>query len=283
MNIPGGIQLAVTALVAVFLAVSAGARPPGPGASVTVWAGNLPNVDNIAFAADGTLYLTLERITPLGKVLKISGGSVTKVLGGLHRPDGLLLDNDALFLTEEVRSGRVLRMDLATGDTTVLARLRSPEGIDRLPNGDLVIAEDAENGRVMQLHRDANGKVRQKVLADGLKRPEGLAVTADGTVLVAETASGKVLAIRDGNPPRIVAEGLNQPDQVEVAPDGSIWISEDAHPGRVLRVKDGDLRVMLKNLNAPQGIAFGPDRAVYISEQGENRILRFVPPAVSIK
>ena len=62
--------------------------------------------------------------------------------------------------------------------------VHSPEGIDTLPDGDLVVSEDNINGRLLRVRRD--GKQMMEVMLGGLNRPEGLVVKPDGTVIFAE-------------------------------------------------------------------------------------------------
>jgi sugar lactone lactonase YvrE len=106
----------------------------------------------------------------------------------------------------------------------------------------------------------------------GLNRPEGIAVAKDGTIYVAETATGRVLAYKSGDV-RTVVNDLEEPDQVELAPDGALWITEDTKSGRLMRYKDGSLAVVLSGLRNPQGIAFLNHGTVLVAEQGRGRIL----------
>lgn len=235
---------------------------------------DLDAVDNIVVADDGVLYATLERRGGRGQLVRIARGVVQPLLGGLDRPDGLLRTGERLFITEESASGRILEYNLQNGRSRLLARLVRPEGIDRLPGGDLVISEDATRGRLLQL--TAVGKKR--VLVSGLNRPEGLCVHASGLIYVAVTGDNHLIEISPALSyrQRVVLSGLREPDQVACHGDGSVWISEDANPGRLLRYDpvSGSSTTILSGLNSPQGIAFARDGSVYLAEQGRGRILR---------
>lgn len=239
---------------------------------------DLSAVDNIVLGDDGALYATLELGGGRGKLVRIEGGVVTPLLGGLDRPDGLLLQDDRLVLTEEAVSGRVLEYSLRTGTTRLLARLSRPEGIDRLGNGDLVVAEDKAGGRLVRI--TPLGQIQ--VLVSALNRPEGLCVDKSGVIYVAVTGDGNIIAVNPALSYRqhVVRSGLRQPDQVECHVDGSLWISEDANPGRLLRLDpvSGRLETILSGLHAPQGIAFARDGSVYVAEQGRGRILQARSP-----
>jgi len=189
---------------------------------------NLPGIDNLVMAPDGSLYATQELPNGAGKVIKLRRGEVTIVASGFSRPDGLLLRGKFLFITEEIPEGRVLEFDLASKKQRVLATLHNPEGIDTLPDGDLVVSEDSINGRLLRVRRD--GAKAVEVILGGLNRPEGLVARPDGAVIFAETATGRVLSYKSGEV-NVVVDDLDEPDQVEIAPDGSLWIERSVRLG----------------------------------------------------
>jgi sugar lactone lactonase YvrE len=263
---------------AVILAVSAVASESAipeqvvaeSGWKFRVAAENLPGIDNLVMAPDGSLYATQELPKGTGKVIRLQRGEASVVASGFSRPDGLLLRGKLLFITEEIPEGRVLEFNLASKKQRVLATLHKPEGIDMLSDGDLVVSEDSINGRLLRVRRD--GAKAVEVILGGLNRPEGLVVKPDGTVIFAETATGRVLSYMSGEV-NVVVDDLDEPDQVEIAPDGSLWITEDVNDARLLRIKDGALETVLSGLRSPQGMAFGSDDSVWLAEQGRRRVL----------
>ncbi|HSD97284.1 MAG TPA: hypothetical protein VLB06_09090 [Sulfuricaulis sp.] len=265
-------------VAAVILAVSAVASESAEPEQVVaesgwkyrVMAENLPGIDNLVVAPDGSLYATQELPNGAGQVIRLHRGEASVVTSGFSRPDGLLLRGKFLFITEEIPDGRVLEFNLASKKQRVLTTLHKPEGIDMLSDGDLVVSEDSINGRLLRVRRD--GVKAVEVILGGLNRPEGLVVKPDGTVIFAETATGRVLSYMSGEV-NVVVDDLDEPDQVEIAPDGSLWISEDTRDGRLLRIKDGALETVLSGLRSPQGMAFGSDDSVWLAEQGRRRVL----------
>jgi sugar lactone lactonase YvrE len=236
-----------------------------------VVAENLPGIDNLCLSPDGSMYATQELRHGAGQVIKLlPGGEINVIVPGLNRPDGLLLRGKYLFITEEIAAGRVIEYDISTNKLRVLATLRFPEGIDMLPDGDLIVSEDAMNGRLLRVRRFGDQAV--EVLLDGLNRPEGLVLSQDGAVIFAETGTGRVLAFKNGMLSVMLHE-LDEPDQIKFAPDGSLWITEDIPNGRLLRFKDGVLETVVSGLHSPQGIAFGADGETWLAEQGRQRIL----------
>ncbi|MEK9133517.1 MAG: hypothetical protein AAB333_01520 [Pseudomonadota bacterium] len=264
----------MTAVIAVSTAGSESVTPAElvaeAGWKYRVVTRNLPGIDNLVMAPDGSLYATQELPNGAGKVIRLRRGEVTMVASGFSRPDGLLLRGKFLFITEEIPEGRVLEFDLASKKQRVLATLHNPEGIDTLPDGDLVVSEDSINGRLLRVRRD--GAKAVEVILGGLNRPEGLVARPDGAVIFAETATGRVLSYKSGEV-NVVVDDLDEPDQVEIAPDGSLWITEDTRDGRLLRLKDGALETVLSGLRSPQGMAFGSDGSVWLAERGRQRLL----------
>ncbi|MEE9140436.1 MAG: hypothetical protein V3U18_06625, partial [Alphaproteobacteria bacterium] len=116
-----------------------------------VFASGLPRADNIAVGAEGEVYVSLEVGKGEGQVVRLRDGRRQIVAEGLDRPDGLALTPSHLYVTEEVWRGRLIRVDLADMSRTVLARLNKPEGVDILPDGSLVVAEDYPGGRLLRV------------------------------------------------------------------------------------------------------------------------------------
>jgi len=231
---------------------------------------DLPGIDNLVLDANDVLYATQELPGGAGRVIRFGHGARKTVVSGLDRSDGLLLRGKFLYITEEVTDGRVIEFDLTTKKQRVLATLNHPEGVELLPDGDLVVAEDNMNGHLRRVSRK-EGHMAEIILG-GLNRPEGLAVTAEGAVIIAETATGRVLSYKNGEVD-VVLDDLDEPDQVEFAPDGALWITEDVRSGRLLRFKGGQLETILSGLKSPQGMAFGKDGTVWLAERGRQRLL----------
>ena len=268
------------------MAVSAAAghgSAPDPVVAAVGWkyrvaVENLPGIDNLVMAPDGSLYATQELPNGAGKIIRLRRGEISLVSTGYSRPDGLLLHGNFLFITEEIAEGRVLEFDLASKRQRVLATLHNPEGIDMLADGDLVVSEDSINGRLLRVSRER--KLATEVIVGGLNRPEGLVARPDGTVIFAETATGRVLSYKSGEV-NVVVDDLDDPDQVQIAPDGSMWITEDTRDGRLLRLEEGRLETVLSGLRSPQGMAFGSDGSMWLAERGRQRLLQVIHDADS--
>ena len=230
----------------------------------------ITKVDNLYLSDAGILFATLERSKHRGELIRIENGKIKILLTQLNSPDGLAGKGRYLFVTEEVREGRIIRYDLQTNTSKVITtQIQKPEGIDILIDGDLLITEDKYKGRLIRLSE--TGSI--EVLLDDLPRPEGLCVNSSGKVFVALTATGEIMTYDRGHR-EILYKGLNEPDQIECAEDGSIWITEDRSPGRLLRLHKGVLDVIMSGLSFPQGIALHKNGSIYIAEQGKDRIIK---------
>ncbi len=267
------VRLAV-ALAAIWLSFlpTAFAYELAEGWRAQVLVRGLPQVDNLALDAQGRLYATLEKYDGAGRLIRLDTHGITVLLDKLNKPDGLAISGNQLLLTEEITNGRIIRYDLSDGSHTVLARLDHAEGVVSLPDGSWILSEDQRRGRLVRLL--PNGKIQP--LADGLRRPEGLALGPDGTLYIAETLTGRVLSLRR-NTLQVVVRGVVQPDQLAIDRQGRLWISEDSHKGRLLRLDKEGLVTIVSELDAPQGIVFMGDR-VLVAEQNAGRILMLIPP-----
>jgi sugar lactone lactonase YvrE len=148
-----------------------------------------------------------------------------------------------VLVAEDVNPGRILRVDPATGTTTVLASgLRRPEG---LAIGDF--------GGALPL-----GVVTAETLDNNV-----LGVAAGGTVSVLGTPA---------------AVSLAAPDNVEFGPDGFLYVTEDrtAPNGRILRIaSDGTHSVFAGGFGQAQGMIFDPANGdFYVAEQDSDRVWR---------
>lgn len=132
--------------------------------------------------------------------------------------------------------------------------------------------------------------------ATQLDQPRGLAVAEDGTLYIADSGNGRIVAVSASSRTRVLADDdgcsgacLVEPTGLALAPDGSLWIADPgAH--RVFRLdpRTGSLEVRAGTgtagdspdgvpavdspLRAPAGIALTTAGLVYFSEYDGHRI-----------
>jgi DNA-binding beta-propeller fold protein YncE len=114
-----------------------------------------------------------------------------------------------------------------------------------------------------------------------LVEPYGVALTADGTVLVADFTTGEVTAHAVGAAqPVVLASGLDGPVGLALAPEdenGTVVFVTEYKAGRVARIErsSGDRTVLVSGLSRPEGIAVSPldGRLTVIESGGDRRLL----------
>jgi sugar lactone lactonase YvrE len=228
--------------------------------------------DSLALGPDGALrYVTLETIP--GFLVELTPAGPKTVFGDFGEPDGLLLLDDTIAVSEREQDGRVMLYSPATARLRVLARLNEPAGLLRQPDGRLVVAQKEAAGRLLEIGDDGNAKT----LVEGLRKPEGLCRLADGRIGIAESGGGRILAWGPAGI-EVLADKLPGVDRIACGADGSLWAVQGAvRSGRLLRIKDGRQRVIMKRLREPQGVVVAPDGSVYLAETRANRVLHLKP------
>ncbi|MFF2065512.1 hypothetical protein ACFVWZ_27520 [Streptomyces sp. NPDC058200] len=92
-----------------------------------------------------------------------------------------------------------------------------------------------------------------RVRATGLSEPTGIAVAPDGSLVVAETGSGRILRIDEADSVTVLAAGLEHPVDVAFDAEQRCYVSDD-RLGAVLRIDNGEAVTVADGLGAPQGL-----------------------------
>lgn len=266
----------------VFVSDGAGGRIVriGPKGEPQVFAEGFETPSQIAFAANGDLYVadsgahSVRRVSPDGRVETVAGDGIPGFADG------------------DARS----------------ARFRAPIGI--AVQGNRVFVSDTYNDRIREI---VDGRVSTvagsgRGLADtpeGLSArfdtPTGLAIGADGSLLVCDTGNARIRAVRSGGGVTTIigggaefrdadaaSAGLFRPSAVAVSGDGSVWFTDGNAVRRVelgrepfVRTvsgvdggyRDGSIGEAL--FNHPYGIAIGETGTIYVADS-ENRAVRIL-------
>ncbi len=160
------------------------------GGPPRIIADNLMMPNAMEVGPDGKLYFPLMGTNEICRV-SLDGGPVEKVAGDLGVPDAVKFDSKGFIVSTQVASGQVLRIDPRSGDKTVLANIAP--GLDNLVFvGERLFVSNIA-GQVDEVLAD--GTLRS-VVPDGFTFPLGLAVDADGSLLIAD--GGFTYALRNG-------------------------------------------------------------------------------------
>jgi sugar lactone lactonase YvrE len=147
----------------------------------------------LTVGADGDLFLATKT-----RVYRLPGGAGTPVVvaSQLFGPHGLAVAADGALLVSDTANGRVLRVDPATGATTILSTPGEPRGLDVAADGTILVAE-AQSHSIVRLAATGG---RLDVVSAAFADPYDVDVAADGTVYVVDTAATGVIrrVARDG-------------------------------------------------------------------------------------
>ena len=140
------------------------------------------------------------------------------------------------------------------------------------PAGELYLSlEVRREGSVVRL---SGGE--RRVLADGLDRPDGLALGAGVLYVTEEVGGGRIIEIDLGDLSQTVVATLDRPEGIDFFPDGRLAVTEDLLEGRLLLLSlSGDIEVLLTGLSLPEGLAVSPEGAIYFAEQRAGTVSMF--------
>ncbi|MFH8698628.1 hypothetical protein [Streptomyces chartreusis] len=217
------------------------------GGSRTLVTSGVVGLDNAAFDAENRMFVSsyasggVTEMHPDGRTREI-------VPRGLDGPYGVTVD----------LGGRVYAADhyrvaspepSREGGVTTLSLLHFSHGI--VADGELLHLT-SQFGQV-QTYDPRDGTLRERV--GGLRRPLGIAVAPDGSLVVAESGAGRVVAVGEDDAIRVLADGLDRPADVAFDGEGRCYVSDEG-AGAVLRIEaDAPPAVVADGLDAPQGLA----------------------------
>ena len=189
--------------------------------AVTLLADGLADPRDVAIATDGTLYvaetgaLRITAIAPDGTrttfagggtdpFLDISGAAIPATAAALHGPTALALapDGSLYFLDPDGPIGLVRVVD-PSGMLSNVHGLGAPVDLALGPNGSLYVSQGG--GGVRRI--DPDGRVEIALPISSGLAAAGLAVHADGAMLVADISTGRVMRIEPDWTSTVVAGG----------------------------------------------------------------------------
>lgn len=198
---------------------------------------------DVDFDAEGRLYVadTHNHRIAIYELEGAQGRLVGELAGDLRKPEGVLVGPD----------GRVYVTGAGTGNLVVYRNgtveketggLSSPHDLEFAPNGDLWIA-DAANDRMVRMSPDLEAKTVLKGATYDFSGPRYLDVAPDGTLVVADKYSHSV---------KVIAE------------DGTL----------LGKIGDGNSGEGPQKFRTPEGVELRGDTA-WIADSGNDRIVKY--------
>ena len=239
-----------------------------------------PGLDNLAFDSRGRLFVTSMTDNGIYLVDKQTGAAKTIVEGKLAVPSDLAVTTEGGKETVHVadvfsyrnvdgQSGAVSDVLRVHGDTHAY-----PIGISVGPKH--VLLSSWFSNTVEKVDRKTGKLV---ATLTGFAAPIDALESADGSIYVAELASGNLVKVSpDGKTRTTVAKELRGPAAMAQGPGNLVYITEIAG-GAVLQidVATGARKVVADGLAGPEGIDVGPDGRLFVAEVGQKRVVAIDP------
>lgn len=144
-------------------------------------------LNDVEIDGDGTIYVSdsgdddganagIYRITQNRDITDVLGDS-----SDVQRPNGLLMDGLGQMLVADFGTGKLFRLDIASGKVTALNQgFGGADGLVRDSRG-LLYVSDWHNGKVWQL---IDARATPQLIADGLESAADISLSADGRFLL---------------------------------------------------------------------------------------------------
>ena len=232
-------------------------------------------LDNLAIAPDGTIYISnmadnsIEAYNPVTGELRLLTG------GKLAVPAGIKLDGDSLWVADIFGFRQV---DVRSGTVKDIFRMQASEM--EYPFGVGVSSRQFAltswfTGTVQMIDR----ATLKSEMIHGFKAPYDAIPLEDGSVLVAELATGTIsrAAASAAHEKKVVAEGLAGPTQMVLGKDGALYVTEAA--GKLTRIDmgSGAKTTVAEGLALPEGLAQTPWGTFIVAEAAAARLVEIDP------
>jgi streptogramin lyase len=232
-----------------------------------------PSLDNLAIAPDGTVYVSNMADNSIQAVNPDTGAVRTLTSGKTAVPSGIKVDGNTMWVSDVFAFRQV---NLATGEVQTLRRMHASDVEMEYPfalglSSKKVALASWFTGTVQVIDR---ATLKSDILLHGFKAPYDALPLEDGSVLVAEIATGNIVKASGAtyDTRTVVASGLAGPVQMVLGPDGALYVSEAAGTVQRVNLADGSHKAVASGLVLPEGLAFTPWGTLIVAEAAAGRI-----------
>jgi sugar lactone lactonase YvrE len=235
------------------------------------------------YVADVFAYRTVDGATgEVSEPARMHAAGVT-----LEYPMSATARGDEVILSSWF-TGTVQVIDRKTGATREMMHdFKAPHDAVRLADGSILVSELGSKSLVRA--SGEHGKDRN-VLIGGLEGPVGLVGGAKGDVYVTEAFAGQLSRIGSNGEKTVIAKDLKMPEGIALTPDGKLIVAEvgakrlveiDPQTGKLTEIA-GNLPIGLAGApgglptNIPTGVGVGASGTIYFSSDVENAIYKVV-------
>ena len=233
------------------------------------------------YVADVFAYRTVDGATgEVSEPARMHAAGVT-----LEYPMSATARGDEVILSSWF-TGTVQVIDRKTGATREMMHdFKAPHDAVRLADGSILVSELGSKSLVRA--SGEHGKDRN-VLIGGLEGPVGLVGGAKGDVYVTEAFAGQLSKVGSNGEKTAIAKDLKMPEGIALTPDGKLIVAEvgakriveiDPQTGKLAEIA-GNLPIGLAGApgglptNIPTGVGVGASGTIYFSSDIENAIYK---------
>jgi sugar lactone lactonase YvrE len=209
----------------------------------------------------------------------------------------LVMRDGALLVAERGTHDRLLRVNPATGTTSVYATgLDEPWGVGYARDGSILVSATnglyrlrprkkvasvgvspfavLPDGRVAYANRTSVGVLtggKARTWPVSVSAPHGLALLPDGALALGDTGNNRILRIDPASgSSTVLTDKVSTALGVAAEPSGSV-LTVEYDSGRLLRVgRDGAVSVVASGLRKPYALARTRTGTVYVTQSGDN-------------
>lgn len=242
-----------------------------------------PHLDNLAIDAKDRIFVSTNGDGSLFEVDAKTGKVRTLIDGHLACPQGIAVwdgpQGEELFVADNFAYKRVDGFTGAVKESTKGGAFPNSASI----TGDKVLMA----GWFRNVVEVFDAKTDDLLYAiPGFKAPFGTLLLADGSILVAEGATGNLVRVRDreGKQRDVVARDLASPVYLAPAGPDAVYVTEFL-AGRVTRVdlRTGEKKTVAAGLRGPKGLAVKPDGSLLVVNVGTKELLQIDPASGAMK